>query len=43
MTGELTLKGMVLPISGLKEKLSAAARENITTVIFPEANIKISC
>ncbi len=38
MTGELTLKGRVLPIGGLKEKLSAAVRENITTVIIPEGN-----
>ncbi|KAJ6634337.1 Lon protease [Pseudolycoriella hygida] len=38
MTGELTLKGNILPVGGLKEKLSAAVRENITTVIIPEAN-----
>ncbi|WP_341757209.1 MULTISPECIES: S16 family serine protease [unclassified Candidatus Tisiphia] len=38
MTGELTLKGRILPIGGLKEKLSAAVRENITTVIIPEGN-----
>jgi ATP-dependent Lon protease len=38
MTGELTLKGRVLPIGGLKEKLSAAVRENITTVIILEGN-----
>jgi ATP-dependent Lon protease len=38
MTGELTLKGDVLPIGGLKEKLSAAIRDNINTVIIPEGN-----
>jgi ATP-dependent Lon protease len=38
ITGELTLKGDVLPIGGLKEKLSAAIRDNINTVIIPEGN-----
>jgi ATP-dependent Lon protease len=40
MTGEVTLLGRVLPVGGIKEKILAAVRQNIYSIIIPKSNEK---
>jgi ATP-dependent Lon protease len=40
MTGEISLRGLVMPIGGLKEKILAAQRAGITTIMIPRRNAK---
>ena len=39
MTGEVTLRGRVLPVGGVREKALAALRSGVTTIVIPESNV----
>ena len=40
MTGEITLRGKILPVGGIREKILASYRAGIKTVVIPERNLK---